>query len=190
VSAHQSACCWHHDVSGRLTRSRTGLPRWAGRWPRRLARTEPPRLRLGLHDQEVGRRPRAIRLKGRHSRHFRLAAQVAPVWPSALRSAASPRSISISSMSFCRHGRPLRRCGNCSFMASMPENVVPGELAGLCWRLSRQSRGAAPLPHNDCGQVAQRVVKMVGSEGRELNVLAGKRPYRRPIVGCIVIRKI
>ena len=41
-------------------------------------------------------------------------------------SAASPRSISISPTSFCRHGRPWRRCGNCSFMASMPETLMAG----------------------------------------------------------------
>jgi hypothetical protein len=36
---------------------------------------------------------------------------------------------------------------------------------------------------NDRGQVAQRVVEMVWGERRELNVLAGHRPDRRPVIG-------
>jgi hypothetical protein len=42
----------------------------------------------------------------------------------------------MSAMSFCRHGRPLRRLGNCSFMASMPETLmastgVPSSVTGF-----------------------------------------------------------
>ena len=41
----------------------------------------------------------------------------------------------MSLMSFCRHGRPWRRRGNCSFMASMPETLmastgVPSSVTG------------------------------------------------------------
>ena len=44
-------------------------------------------------------------------------------------------------------------------------------------------RPGTSLARNDRGQVAQRVVEMVWSERRELNVLAGNRPYRRPVIG-------
>ena len=37
---------------------------------------------------------------------------------------ASFRSTTMSSMSFCRHGPPLRRRGYCSFMASMPATLM------------------------------------------------------------------
>src|SRR6476646_8092237 len=39
------------------------------------------------------------------------------------------------------------------------------------------------LAGNDRGQVAQRVVEMVCRKRRELKVLAGNRPYRRPVIG-------
>src|SRR5690242_6921215 len=49
-----------------------------------------------------------------------------------------------------------------------------------------QTRAEAPgtsLAGNHRGQVAQRVVEMVCGKRRELNVLAGNRPYRRPVIG-------
>ncbi len=37
----------------------------------------------------------------------------------------------MSPMSFGRHGRPLRRCGYCSFMASMPATLMASTGAPL-----------------------------------------------------------
>ncbi len=39
------------------------------------------------------------------------------------------------------------------------------------------------LARNDRGQVAQRVVEMIWTERREMNVLAGNRSYRLPVIG-------
>src|SRR5262249_7350976 len=50
------------------------------------------------------------------------------------------------------------------------------------WFLAPEAAGAS-LPRNDRGQVTQRVAEVVWSERREVNALAGNRPYRRPVIG-------
>jgi hypothetical protein len=109
------------------------------------------------------------------------------MWPARSLPAASPRGISISPMSFCRHGRPLRRCGNCSFMASMPEAhgqyrraiERPGLVAERSWRcgsamvqspqaeleLSPASQGPFPgspaLPHRNIPLRPAQVIRLM-----------------------------
>jgi hypothetical protein len=58
-----------------------------------------------------------------------------------------------------------------------------GPRKAFLMRLGNLGRPGTSLARNDRGQVAQRVVEMVWSERRELNVLAGNRSYRRPVIG-------
>ena len=72
--------------------------------------------------------------------------------------------------------------GPCVF-ARLPRKPHVNQSSRVTVSQTRPEAPGTSLAGNDRGQVAQRVVEMVCRKRRELNVLAGNRPYRRPVIG-------